>query len=241
VNPDSLLRQTPGKVVNEFVNPESVLNKTVESGVTSGLDALANTLDYWTSRQYKPSTAAFLAKHGGEQLANLKIRRYPVPGYIDQAFNLISAGKWGEAKKNASYDDFFHLGIIMDNKYVFEKNASLNFFAGVDNFPGQMFMDVVKTIPKGLTIGVAMEKTRAVIGNEAFFRYDPFTNNCQNFVSAFLGVNNLITPDLDAYIDQPVDEVLKQVPSYVPAFGRTLTNFGAFFGMGKKKKSKRDV
>lgn len=241
VNPDSVLRQTPNKVVNEFVNPESVLNKAVESGVTSGLDALANTLDYWTSRQYKPSTAAFLAKHGGEQLANLKIRRYPVPGYIDQAFNLISAGKWGEAKKNASYDDFFHLGIIMDNKYVFEKNASLNFFAGVDNFPGQMFMDVVKTIPKGLTIGVAMEKTRAVIGNETFFRYDPFTNNCQNFVSAFLGVNNLITPDLDAYIYQPVDEVLKQVPSYVPAFGRTLTNFGAFFGMGKKKKSKRDV
>ena len=239
VNPDSVLRQTPGKVVNEFVNPESVLNKAVESTVTGALDALSNTLDYWTSRQYKPSTAAFMAKHGGEQLANLKIRRYPVPGYIDQAFNLVSNGKWGEAKKSASYDDFFHLGIIMDNKYVFEKNASLNFFAGVDHFPGEMFMDVVKKIPKGLTIGVAMEKTRAVIGNEAFFRYDPFTNNCQNFVSAFLGVNNLITPDLDAYIEQPVDEVLKQVPSYVPAFGRTLTNLGAFFGMGKKKSKRR--
>jgi len=238
-NPDSLLRQTPGKVTNEFVNPESVLNKAVESTVTGALDALSNTLDYWTSRQYKPSTAAFMAKHGGEQLANLKIRRYPVPGYIDQAFNLVSNGKWGEAKKSASYDDFFHLGIIMDNKYVFEKNASLNFFEGVDHFPGEMFMDVVKKIPKGLTIGVAMEKTRAVIGNEAFFRYDPFNNNCQNFVSAFLGVNNLITPDLDEYISQPVDEVLKNVPSYVPAFGRTLTNLGAFFGMGKKKSKRR--
>ena len=240
-NPDSLLRQTPGKVTNEFVNPESVLNKAVESTITGALDSLSNTLDYWTARQYKPSTAAFMAKHGGEQLANLKIRRYPVPGYIDQAFNMVSAGKWGEAKKSASYDDFFHLGIIMDNKYVFEKNASLNFFEGVDHFPGEMFMDVTKKIAKGLTIGIAMEKTRAVIGNEAFFRYDPFNNNCQNFVSAFLGVNNLITPDLDAYISQPVDEVLKNVPSYVPAFGRTLTNLGAFFGMGKKKKSKRRV
>lgn len=238
-NPDSLLRQTPGKVTNEFVNPESVLNKAVESTITGALDSLSNTLDYWTARQYKPSTAAFLAKHGGEQLANLKIRRYPVPGYIDQAFNMVSAGKWGEAKKSASYDDFFHLGIIMDNKYVFEKNASLNFFEPPDHFPGEMFMDVVKKIPKGLTIGIAMEKTRAVLGNDAFFRYDPFNNNCQNFVGVFLGVNNLATPDLDAYIFQPVDEVLKNVPSYVPAFGRTLTNLGAFFGLGKKKSKRR--
>jgi hypothetical protein len=234
-NPESVLRQAPDKLTNEFTNSESVLNKAVESGVTSGLDTISNGLDYWIARQYKASTASFMAKHGGEPLYNLKIRRYPVPEYIDQVFNLISANKWEKEKKNASYDDFFHLGIIMDDRYVLEKNASLNFFEGVDHFRGEMFMPVTKKIPKDLTIGIAMEKTRAAIGNEAFFRYDPFSNNCQSFVMAFLRYNNLMDFDLYEFIDQPVGEILQKVPSYVPAFGRTLTNLGALFGNGKRR------
>jgi hypothetical protein len=60
-------------------------------------------------------------------------------------------------------------------------------------------------LPDGVTITDLLEGGRAIQGDSAFFKYDPFSDNCQGFVASCLNAQGLLTPGLRSYVLQEVD------------------------------------
>jgi hypothetical protein len=60
-----------------------------------------------------------------------------------------------------------------------------------------------------------------------WFIYDAFSSNCQDFVFNVLLANNQMTPQLEAFIKQPLEKVLEALPSWAPRIGRVMTDLGA--------------
>lgn len=205
-----------------------VLNATLEGGIN-----LAEATDYWVKEGYPTDTARWLRQNASEQITSLTVRRAPVSKGLETAFQLLTLGKWEEAKKNIGYDSMYHLALIVNGKYLVEKLSRVHLSSTIDHPRDAEFMEVPLT--KRLFIGDMLERTEAQMGQSNYFRYDPFNNNCQFFVFSILSANGLMTPELNAFIVQPVDELLQEQPDWLAAVSKTLTNLGAITGLGRSK------
>lgn len=67
----------------------------------------------------------FIKAHGREPITSLKMVRAPVAAPGVMAVQLITAGKWNELKKKAGFDEVFHTGLVVNDKYVIEKLEKL--------------------------------------------------------------------------------------------------------------------
>ena len=197
-------------------------------GISSYLPNFANVTNQFVSEGYPRDSLMWLRKNGSEQVRTIRVRRAPVNKNIERALHFISLGQWEEGKKAAGYDSMFHLALIVNGRYTIEKLAKIRLATAIERLPNEEFMDV--PITDRLFIGDMLERTETVMGKERYFRYDAFENNCQNFVASILRANNLMTPELNLFVVQPVDELLKKQPGYLQAVSRTLTNLGGIGG-----------
>lgn len=197
-------------------------------GISSYLPNFANATNQFVSEGYPRDSLMWLRKNGSEQVRTIRVRRAPVNKNIERALHFISLGQWEEGKKAAGYDSMFHLALIVNGRYTIEKLAKIRLATAIERLPNEEFMDV--PITDRLFIGDMLERTETVMGKERYFRYDAFENNCQNFVASILRANNLMTPELNLFVVQPVDELLKKQPGYLQAVSRTLTNLGGIGG-----------
>ena len=171
-------------------------------------------------KDYPPSVKRFLEQHGDTPITALKVFRQPIQSFINKALNIISMGKWDEARRE--YDDFFHLGLVINNNIKLEKNHTITIHHDT-SYPKAEFLPVIVNQP--LTIKSLITKAVDLVGSSIFV-YD-FTNNCQVFVMNILKANNLLTPELTKFIHQPVDNIVKQLPDYVPKVAKALTDTAA--------------
>jgi hypothetical protein len=72
-----------------------------------------------------------------------------------------------------------------------------------------------------------IEKAYNMVGDEAFFLYDAFYNNCQYFISYLLKANDIFTKEAKEFLFQDISEFVKELPEYVHKFGRKVTDIGA--------------
>ena len=84
-------------------------------------------------------------------------------------------------------------------------------------------------VNKDITFGQIMENVKNGMG-EKFLPYDPFMgNNCQVYAMSVLKYSDLLTPQAEAFIFQPLDTMLKTIPKSTPKVARAITQLGAFF------------
>jgi len=79
-------------------------------------------------------------------------------------------------------------------------------------------------ISQGHTINSILGNAKQIMG-ENFYYYSAFHNNCQDFVSALLRGSGLMTPSLEAFVKQPVDELVKGIP-ITDRIARGITDLG---------------
>lgn len=190
--------------------------------------------DFFSPRldDYNNKTKEMLKQFGGDVITKATIYRKPVDKWIPQVLNAVSLGKWNQAVKKSGYDKFFHLSLI-----VVCKNEPLN----VEK------LDVVsikaKDVPSGDTVETQevplqnksftlfqmLEKARADVGDKAFFEYNSFENNCQSFVSYLLKGQGLYTEEAKAFVYQPIQQIVDEMPDYVKKFQKGLTDISATF------------
>jgi hypothetical protein len=89
-----------------------------------------------------------------------------------------------------------------------------------------------------------IQKTIDKIGIHNFVVYGGFRSiNCQNFIMDLLNANSSLTPQAKAFIYQPIEELVKKMPSWVDKISQGVTDFSArarqFFGVGRNPKSMR--
>jgi hypothetical protein len=189
---------------------------------------------------------------GDKPITSMIVRRAPVMAWIETFFGFITAGQWDKVKQKYGYDKFYHLSLIVTYataptqtdtvtmnflvddmmpqrsegiKVVVEKLALVNVSRRLDTKPNSEF-HTVDMRGRVVTLGQMLERTRRLMGDQAFFTYDAFSNNCQVFVKSLLESEHLLSREGYEFLFQPVDKLLKELPSYTSKVARFVTNLG---------------
>ena len=167
---------------------------------------------------------SYLKQHGEDKITKLSIYREPVSKGVNMLMDVISLGKYSEVKSKLPYDDFFHLGLIINGTHVIEKNEVAN-VRPYTKSPKEELMGVKLT--KSITINEFIEK--ASKGRErAFWReYNALSTNCQNFVSILLSKNGLLNPHYSSFIYQDLGKLVEAMPSFSKTVASNLTDAGS--------------
>ena len=177
---------------------------------------------------YPPRVQEFLNRYGTNTISNVTLRRAPIKGMINTLLNFISFGKWDELRKKYGYDTFYHLSMVFNianTTAVLEKNQVINLSTGYNQQPDTEIMNIPS--PMNLSVKELLDNTRKSMGDENFFKYDAFTNNCQVFLMNVLKANGMLTPAAQSFIVQPIDQLVKELPSYMKPVARALTDVAA--------------
>jgi hypothetical protein len=182
-------------------------------------------------KQFPKSARDFLTKYKDAKISNFVIRKNPIQSGVEKVLNFISQGKYNEIKEDYAYDTMYHLRLdfeIDGRIYMTEKTANIQFRNGMTTEEDEVYkINSDKVIP----LLTAVENTFKKMGSN-FFSYDAFTNNCQNYIMNFLSANGLLTEDAKNFIYQPVDDMVKKLPSYVKKFASGVTKLGSVVDKG---------
>jgi hypothetical protein len=150
-----------------------------------------------------PSIRKLLEQVGDEKINSIRLFRKPI--------SLSSFAKFIGALKGTSYDQLLHLGLVLNNKYLLDKQEVIHFEnSGVPS--GSEILDV--DVNKDITINELLEKTRKRMGDSNFTSYSARRNNCQDFVMNVLSANGLNSPEYSQFIKQDLQQVFENLPSY---------------------------
>lgn len=226
-----LLPNMEGKGLFDFIKSKA---KDLYSGLKSGVSKVFSTrLD-----DYNNTSKETLQKYGDMNIDNLVIYRTPINSMIDKALNVFSLGKFAEMKKKYGFDEFFHLALVAEVKgknVIIEKNEVINVST---SYKTNDKTETMKVDMKGkpLTINQLMNATREKQKPEDYFSYDAFNNNCQMFIRALLTNVGLYTKEIDVFLFQNVENLIKEMPTLAKV-AKTATDIGAWFnkltGKGK--------
>ena len=165
----------------------------------------------------------FLERHGDEMLDTFELFRAPLDSLTTGILQLLTAGDWNGIKQRAGTDKLFHTYAVINGKYLYEKTA-------------------VPVLKEGTASAVSKEgaeKTRApvsrmsirdFVGNainhmgDKYFSYNPFTNNCQDFLMASLDANNMNVPVTRLFLKQDVKKLVEETPSLSKYLAEKLVN-----------------
>ena len=159
-----------------------------------------------------------------DKVVELEIFRRPVGKAIEKALDAFSGNAVEKFFKNTNYDKLFHLGIIVNKKYLFHKQENFE----LSTIPGgyakfikgkELELSPVSGFSDDLTIKRMFRDTRKLMGEKKFYGYSAFSNNCQKFVvKVMTAIGAKFNKDF-------VLQDLKKLSKKVPSFTKNLTNF----------------
>jgi hypothetical protein len=189
-----------------------------------------------------------LEQYGNIPIHSMYVMRAPITSAINTALNIVSLGQWNRVRKEANYDRLFHLSLICNIQkdgvvipVILEKNEAVNIttdwkkYPGYETFPiplrGYSQSDYSRKVRgqsvKSITLNQLVNNAIQKVGKKTFFLYDAFKNNCQYFIMYLLENSNLLTNEAKQFIFQPMEEIVKKLPGYVPSLARFITDLGA--------------
>jgi hypothetical protein len=89
--------------------------------------------------------------------------------------------------------------------------------------------------PQPITVNELFERTKQRIGDRDFFTYDPFNNNCQNFITQLLKTMNLSNQTSSSFVYQDIKGLREDLPGYTKYLAKGLTDIGAFVNTAYQK------
>jgi hypothetical protein len=187
---------------------------------------------------YNNTTRKTLEEYGNLPIKSLTICRTPIMKILDTVINFLSLNKFSKLKKKYGFDELFHLQLVANigNKnIVIEKNEVINVNTSFKNDSKTQTYQI--PLNKEFTINEMLEKARNNVGDNLYFSYDAFKNNCQNFIKYCLEAENLYSTQAGDFLFQDIEELAKEMPQYVKTTANVLTHTGAVANkmMGKAK------
>jgi hypothetical protein len=164
--------------------------------------------------QYPPKDRAVIAQVGDEKVTKITLYRYPI--------SISQFAKFIGALKNTPYDYLMHIGVVINDKYLTEKDAVLTFER--NGVPKQSTSTL--DVPVGLkefTINEMIDRTRAKMGSQRFSEYRALSWNCQDYLKNMLDANGLSTAETTKFILQDLEQITKNLPSYANAISNFFT------------------
>jgi len=237
-------------IYNKVVDPILSLNPFYSTGkaIVNNIDTIKNVASSVMNKLPNKS-AKTLNQFGNIPIQELTVMRSPVTSYMVYLMNLVTLGKFGELKEKYQFDKMFHLSLVAKVKYnnaetqvIIEKNERVNISDSFKINKDTQFQSI--PIKKTVTISELINNAKTCMGENNFYDYDAFNNNCQVFILNILQCSGLLTEDARKFIYQDVSGIAKEIPSSSNKLIRTLTTLGAMasrlLGKGKEKKETGD-
>ncbi len=225
------------QLVYGVVKPEyrSKHKKLEGEGIFSNIKSAVSTF-LFGEKDFNKKSKEVLDKYGGSPIISMELYRTPIQAIATNILKLITLGKIEEQKKKYHYDNLFHLGLICKvqtlqgiKNIVVEKNEEININT---SYPTSDETETKPVPMKGrndLTILKLLEAGKKIQGDK-FFDYDGFRgNNCQNFLKDILTGVGLYSDDINDWLFQKVEEIVKELPSYTPVVSKLATRLKASF------------
>lgn len=180
--------------------------------------------------QYSLPVKSILERLGGKKIIAMNIIRTPINKNINRALDVISLGKWSQLKNEFNYDNMFHLALVVKlddmTNLLIEKNERINVDTSFKYLPTTQIKHV-NISGKSITLNDLMNNGNKLVGNNDWFVYSAFKNNCQAFIKAVLQGNNLYTSDINNFVYQDMTEIKKQLPRNVVPTANFITDLGS--------------
>jgi hypothetical protein len=200
-------------------------------------------INYFKPRldNYNNVSTKTLQMYGNIPIQNISIYRTPIMSIINSALNVLSLGRWNEARKKYGFDKLFHLALVCNigsKNIIIEKNEVVNVSTSYKtNKDTEVYNVPLQN--KNITINQLLDTARKNVGDEKFFSYNAFTNNCQFFIRYLLEGQGLYDTNVANFLFQDISKVIEELPSYVEPVARAITTTGAVLskisGKGEKK------
>jgi len=176
------------------------------------IEGLHKALDWFTGSTIPVKVQNFLKTNGDTIISKLTVCRAPISKTLDLAIDIVSQGKFAQVKNKVGYDEFFHLKVVINDKFILEKNELFNTGPYVPDAKADL-RDV--SVLDGLTISKFLENASKGDEENFYRHYQPFGANCQQMVKRLLEKNGLLTQELKKFIFQDVQEIVKAMPDTV--------------------------
>jgi hypothetical protein len=207
---------------------------------TIGLASMGLGFTWQLSRNAPNIINQYVHTHKDWQITQIRVCRTPLPEYLAKVLNLIKLGKLRGELDKRNIDKFFHLFLLIslvspdgeeDERIILEKNERLSLMKA-EREPNDLIESVDVPINKELTLGEFFVNGEEMGGADHYI-YDVVNSNCQVFVRDLLQGSNLLTPELNAFIMQDLDNLL---PKWTQMLVKGTTNVANIFkrllGMG---------
>jgi len=173
-----------------------------------------------------PTTRFLLSQYGNVPITSLQVVRTPLASTTTKLLQYVSLGTYDYAVRLADYDKMFHLALVINNQLCLDKQEVIKLRPTNCIHRNSDVMNVKLNNPN-LTVNELIERTRLFMGNAAFSNYNALHNNCQDFVTAVLQANNLLTDSLFTFVKQDAAAVFRNMPSFTERLARFFTDAGA--------------
>lgn len=166
------------------------------------------------------SVQALLDKVGDKKIDTLEIFRRPLEKELTGALDFLTGDSVKKFLNKSNYDKLFHLGIIINNKFIFDKQENFHFEKIPKGFrKPNVEYSPVSNVPD-ITIKQLFRETRKKMGDNKFFGYDALKNNCQDFVVASLeAIGASFNKD---FVKQDLTDLVKRIPKWQQKFSTAL-------------------
>ena len=224
------------------MNKNQIINELLGNGISDIIENVKKFLFFPSSKMPDKSQKIF-EKYKSNIIKKIEVYREPIQKNIQTFFNLISLGKYNEAKKNGNYDDLYHLYMILtlDNnkKVLIEKNENVYIRDEYDKNPDTEKIDI-DLDNKNIDLDTLLYNTEKSIGKFKFYQYNAKTNNCQDFLINIFKSNNLDKKEYNDFIKQDLNYLFSKLPSWADKFTSLITDLrgkiSEIFGLGLQKK-----
>ena len=180
----------------------------------------------------RPRIINDLIKSEGKAIVErVEVCRSPIRSIFEKLLNTLSFGMLKRKMKERDYDKLFHLYVILylsnGSVYRIEKNQRMNIIKN----PKKNAETVCKTTAVGNSSLGSTRSENAHINFETFitapervdmknlYRYNAFSENCQNYVKRLLNANGIT--QFDDFILQKVKDI---APPYLQKIARGITD-----------------
>jgi hypothetical protein len=172
---------------------------------------------------YNAAVREVLSRYGNEPIKAIKICRNPVSSAVQTAMNVVSFGAFKKRLERSPHDELYHLFALITFEdgtvLTLDKQSQITLKVG-----NKIYKDSIDVSGPFTTLNEMLDKTKAHMGNDAFFGYNANGNNCQNFLFKFLMTSGKATPEIRSFILQDVKSLFDDNLEY---FSKFITDLGS--------------
>lgn len=154
----------------------------------------------------------FLERHGDDMLESFELYRAPLDRLTNGILQLLTAGDWDNIKHRAGQDQLFHTYAVINGKYLYEKTAVPVLKEGTSSAVSKEGAQSTRAPVTRMSIRDFVGNAINRMGNN-YFTYNPFTNNCQDFLLGSLEANRMVGVNTRMFLKQDIKKLIEETPS----------------------------